>query len=309
MPKPTIYMAFTDIAAITFSRATSANSSTKMFEMKFNLRSGTEYSFSSIPREEHAALEAFCRMKNLPIRSEIADEGPRAYIGSSDDEGGRMKRTKPDYQDDMESESEDEDFKGAVGSDESDVAEEFNEDYSSSSGEEQEGGENASNQGAPASPAQASPKIAKHVSILPKSKPAKKPQEASSSQPKKQKDSASFEKPAKKRAKKDPNAPKRALSAFILFSQAMRASILAETPGASIGDVAKALGVKWKAISAEDRAPFDALAIEEKERYAAQMAAYKSEDKPSASVSAPAKKASPSKTEHKSAEMVESDSE
>jgi hypothetical protein len=39
----------------------------------------------------------------------------------------------------------------------------------------------------------------------------------------------------KKKAKKDPNAPKRALSAFMLFSQEKRASVKKENPDATFG--------------------------------------------------------------------------
>ncbi len=40
---------------------------------------------------------------------------------------------------------------------------------------------------------------------------------------------------AKKGSKKDPNAPKRSLSAFMLFSQEKRATVKAENPDATFG--------------------------------------------------------------------------
>lgn len=39
--------------------------------------------------------------------------------------------------------------------------------------------------------------------------------------------------------------------------------------------VGKLLGEEWKALSAEDKAPYEAQAVKDKERYAAAMAEYK----------------------------------
>ena len=61
------------------------------------------------------------------------------------------------------------------------------------------------------------------------------------------------EKPAKKRAKKDPNAPKRANTSFILFSKEYRNKVLEEDPSLSVVDVSKKLGVLWKEVSSEEK--------------------------------------------------------
>lgn len=44
---------------------------------------------------------------------------------------------------------------------------------------------------------------------------------------------------------KDPDAPKRPPSAFIVFSVAKRPQVVAENPGASFGEVGKLLGAMW----------------------------------------------------------------
>jgi hypothetical protein len=82
--------------------------------------------------------------------------------------------------------------------------------------------------------------------------------------------------PKKKRgkAKKDPNKPKRNMSAFFLYSNANRARIKEEQPGVAFGQVAKLLSVEFKAISADERAKWDKLAIEDKERYQGEMEDY-----------------------------------
>jgi structure-specific recognition protein 1 len=72
--KPPVYFSFSEIASVTFSRVTSAAASTtKMCEMKFMLTSGVEFSYSSIPREEHGPLESYCRAKKLSVTNEIEE--------------------------------------------------------------------------------------------------------------------------------------------------------------------------------------------------------------------------------------------
>ena len=81
-------------------------------------------------------------------------------------------------------------------------------------------------------------------------------------------------KPAKK-AKKDPNAPKRGLSAFMFFSQANRDSIKKKHPGCSFGEVGKYLGQEWAKAPAAVKAKHEAEAAKDKARYEAAMKKYK----------------------------------
>jgi len=55
------------------------------------------------------------------------------------------------------------------------------------------------------------------------------------------------------KSKKDPKAPKRALSAYMFFSQDWRERIKAENPDAGFGEVGKLLGAKWKEMSDEEK--------------------------------------------------------
>lgn len=75
--------------------------------------------------------------------------------------------------------------------------------------------------------------------------------------------------------KKDPNAPKRALSAFMLFSQEKRNQIKTDNPEATFGQIGKLLGESWKSASESEKAPFLAKAEKEKEKYAEAMKNYK----------------------------------
>ena len=80
--------------------------------------------------------------------------------------------------------------------------------------------------------------------------------------------------PKKKRAKKDPNAPKRGLSAYMFFSAAKRAEIAEANPEFGITDIAKALGERWKTVSDEEKSVYQQQAEEDKARYEREMAEY-----------------------------------
>ena len=69
------------------------------------------------------------------------------------------------------------------------------------------------------------------------------------------------------RRKKDPNAPKRALSAYMFFANENRDIIKSENPDVSFGQVGKLLGEKWKALSPEEREPYEAKAKADKRIY------------------------------------------
>lgn len=77
------------------------------------------------------------------------------------------------------------------------------------------------------------------------------------------------------RRKKDPNAPKRALSAFFWFCNDERPAIREANPGCTVGDVAKELGRKWADVDEADKKRYGAMAEKDKERYAKEMAVYK----------------------------------
>ncbi|OCF59277.1 non-histone chromosomal protein 6 [Kwoniella mangroviensis CBS 10435] len=93
------------------------------------------------------------------------------------------------------------------------------------------------------------------------------------------KKSAGVQAAAKKRAKKDPNKPKRALSAYMFFVQDYRERIKAENPDASFGDVGKLLGLKWKEMSAGEKKPYEDKAQADKARADKENAVYKANGK------------------------------
>lgn len=74
------------------------------------------------------------------------------------------------------------------------------------------------------------------------------------------------EKGAGKRKKtKDPNAPKRALSAFFFFCQYERPNVKKTMPNSSVGEIAKELGKRWEGCT--ERSKYEKMAVEDKKRY------------------------------------------
>ncbi|KAH0604295.1 uncharacterized protein H6S33_006672 [Morchella sextelata] len=74
--------------------------------------------------------------------------------------------------------------------------------------------------------------------------------------------------------KKDPNAPKRGLSAYMFFANEQRENVRSENPGIAFGQVGKVLGERWKALTPLQRKPYEDKALIDKERYEKQKAAY-----------------------------------
>ncbi|KAG2263404.1 hypothetical protein Bca52824_070483 [Brassica carinata] len=77
-----------------------------------------------------------------------------------------------------------------------------------------------------------------------------------------------------KRAKKDPNKPKRAPSAFFVFLD-FRTTFKKENPNVkAVSAVGKAAGQKWKSMSPTEKAPYEEKAAKRKAEYEKLMDAY-----------------------------------
>ena len=83
--------------------------------------------------------------------------------------------------------------------------------------------------------------------------------------------------PKAKKAKKvkDPNAPKKASNAWILYLNAHRDEFRGKHPGMKMPELTKLISVPYKALTAEEKAPWDAKVAADKERYAKELALYK----------------------------------
>jgi len=73
---------------------------------------------------------------------------------------------------------------------------------------------------------------------------------------------------------KDPNAPKRPMSAYFIFMNATRDSVKAKNPGISTGDCSKVIGKMWAEMEPREKEKYDVLAAEAKEKYEGEKAAY-----------------------------------
>ncbi|KAJ2756902.1 FACT complex subunit [Coemansia aciculifera] len=151
-PKPAHYIPHSEISSIVFSRV-DASSSNKMrtFDLKFNMHGAQDYQFVSINREEHATLEEYMTKHGIKMLSELNETTAVSYKGmdaDDDDEsdedvtpatllgagGGGVGAAALNASvgalglNSDEDESEDEDF---VAGSESDVPEEYDENYES----------------------------------------------------------------------------------------------------------------------------------------------------------------------------------
>lgn len=78
-----------------------------------------------------------------------------------------------------------------------------------------------------------------------------------------------------KRAKKDPSAPKRPMSAFLYFSQEKRRLVKAEHPSLRNTEISRRLGELWREASEEEKSPHIATEKVEREKYNLQIAEWR----------------------------------
>jgi len=269
--KPPVHVRFDEISCVNFARGSTTG---RTFDFDVELKNGTTISFSNIERQDYGNLYDFVTSKNLRIRNKSGKSGANSMMDDlmdSDDESPDFYLEKvkaeaaEDDDEDEDEESEDEDFRPDALED--DVKEEF--DSAASSSESEESG------------SEEKPKKKKEI----KRKAEKPRKESSAKKPRKEK--------ASKRQKKDPNAPKRAMPAYMIWLSENREAIKSENPGISIGEISKKAGEKWQQIT--DKSEWVKKAAQAKENYKIAMAKYLQEQKSEASTT-PSKSSSASKS-------------
>ena len=80
-----------------------------------------------------------------------------------------------------------------------------------------------------------------------------------------------------KRAKKDPSAPKRPMSAFLFFSQGKRRELKEKNPGMKNTEVSRLLGEMWRNAPESERRPHIEKEKEEREKYKVAIADWRKE--------------------------------
>jgi hypothetical protein len=84
---------------------------------------------------------------------------------------------------------------------------------------------------------------------------------------------------SKAKPKKDPNAPKKPLTSFMLFSNEFRSQIKKENPGISFGELGKKIGELFRALPSDKKQKYEDMAKQEKERYKKALMEYESGSK------------------------------
>ncbi|XP_076148404.1 FACT complex subunit SSRP1a [Alosa pseudoharengus] len=292
--KPPVHLRFEEISCVNFARGTTT---TRSFDFEIETKQGTQYTFSSIERQEYGKLFDFVNAKKLNIKNRGFKEGMKGKDDMSDSDEDQhdayLERMKEEGKireeggsDDSEGDS-DESFN--PGEEDDDVAEEYDSNASGSDSEDESGG----------SEEEAKPKKSK-----PKKEPAKK-----TKAPREKKE----RKPRKEKKVKDAGAPKRPMSAYMLWLNASRERIKSENPGISVTEISKKAGEMWKQIGKDKKEEWDKKAEEAKRQYEKAMKEYKesgggggSGGASSSSKKEPKKKAGKSNDKKKSAEKEKS---
>src|SRR6185437_3746329 len=64
----------------------------------------------------------------------------------------------------------------------------------------------------------------------------------------------------RKKRKKDPNSPKAPLTAYVIFSNAIRQSVQDEFPGINFADAGRIMGERWRQLSPMEKKPYEEAA-------------------------------------------------
>ncbi|KAJ1751668.1 High mobility group [Coemansia sp. RSA 1821] len=81
----------------------------------------------------------------------------------------------------------------------------------------------------------------------------------------------------RKKSKKDPDAPKHPMSAFLYYLTSERPRLADQLGDMSIGQQTKIIAKRWKTLNENDRAPWEKLAKHDKDRYARERREYHGE--------------------------------
>jgi hypothetical protein len=75
-----------------------------------------------------------------------------------------------------------------------------------------------------------------------------------------------------RKKRKDPNAPKRASNAYMIFCKEHRNQLKEERPDLAFGKLGAKLGEIWRTMSVEEKMPYEERALSDRERYKRELA-------------------------------------
>ncbi|KAM6952631.1 FACT complex subunit SSRP1a [Lycodopsis pacificus] len=272
--KPPVHLRFEEISSVNFARGTTT---TRSFDFEIETKQGNQYTFSSIEREEYGKLFDFVNAKKLNIKNRGFKEGMKGkideYSDSDEDQHDayleRMKaegKIREEGNDSEESDGEsDESFN--PGEEDDDIAEEY--DSNASASDSSEDGDDSDGENS-------KKKKAKKAKVVTEKKERK---------------------PRKGKKPRDAGAPKRPMSAYMLWLNASRERIKSENPGISITEISKKAGEMWRQLGKDDKEEWDIKAGEAKKQYDKAKKEYKESG---AGAAAAAAASSPKKESKKS---------
>ncbi|KAL9940812.1 hypothetical protein V8E36_000300 [Tilletia maclaganii] len=124
--KQPIYLPYSQIHQVIFSRVGGSVSSSRTFDLRVNPRDGSETTFLSLNREEHDRMNSFFMERKVRIKNEMNDgldinaAGAAAALLSDDEEMADVSRSRVSAMDEDEDSEDDEDFQESSGDSSSD---------------------------------------------------------------------------------------------------------------------------------------------------------------------------------------------
>lgn len=310
--KPPLHIRFDEVASVNFGRS---SGNTRSFDFDIETKNGNVFTFVGIEKDEYGKMYDFVTEKKLRVKNVGSKTGGANYdLDDSDDDGQvdaymeRMKREgksrAPEGGED-DDESTDESYHLPDGPEDSlEVAEEFDTDYSSSGREDNEDEDYKVGSGE------------EEDEATKEARREKKEQERSERKEKKLAQREKADKGDKVRRKRktkkpDDGRPKKPATAYMGWLSSVREKIKEENPGISVTDLVKIAGLKWRELTADDKAPYEEQYQADRVRYLEEFAKWKEEhkDDPVDAESPQSKKSKPTKkTKPKAKSVTESSS-
>ncbi|KAF8561904.1 hypothetical protein P879_02849 [Paragonimus westermani] len=269
VPRPPVSIRFDEVITVQFSRGTGAQRS---FDFEVEARNGLTHTFTSIDRNEYHQLYDFVTSKKLRVKNIDSETKPGGALGaedawSSSDEShdAYMEKVKTEARErqieideDDDDDEDDEDFQPPPESEASELAEEYDSNVQTTTSEENsDDDDDESGSGSEPEP---QPK---------KVKPIQEPKKAIS-KPK------PTERPKKTKRVKDPNAPTRPPTAYLMWFNEHREEIAKSIGGSSsVAEVAKAAGERWRSMDSETKSKYQSRVDELKQKYEGEMRVYR----------------------------------
>ena len=287
--KPPLLLSHEEIDNVEFQRQGTGvvTASAKTFDLVFRLKNQTEHQFRGIQRTEWQNLFDFISEKQLKIENfKTAQQGPGGP-GSGLDIGDDIDPGMAHMHAEESDEEEDSDFK--MDSSDDDGGEPTTSEDSEGDSKllpedaaDSQGGQEV--RATEVDPAEKVVKQKKKPTDAVSRKRMSVPEETTSVSKKhkpthkrdgEQKDMTGKNEKKRQHRKKDKNAPKKAMTAFLVYSNEHRQRVREENPDIQFKEIGSLLGQEWKALSAEEKVKYNEIAAKDKERYVREMGEYR----------------------------------